>query len=77
MEEKLKGQEDIKKQIQETDRVAEKTAAQRAAYNAKFTEFSEKYDKKNEWYQKNIIQPQIERHLDDFEKEKIYLDQFQ
>ena len=27
---------------------------------------------KNDWYMKNIIQPQIDKHLEDFEKEKIY-----
>lgn len=31
-----------------------------------------KYEKKNDWYQKNIIEPQIEKHLQEFDKEKMY-----
>ena len=27
---------------------------------------------KNDWYMKNIIQPQIDKHLENFEKEKVY-----
>ena len=41
-------------------------------YQAKFTDFSDKYDQKNEWYQKHIIQPQMQKHLQDFEREINY-----
>ena len=46
---------DLKREIEESNRVAEKTAQQQAIYKEKFKVFSDKYDKKNEWYQKNII----------------------
>lgn len=35
-----------------------------------------KYEKKNDWYQKNIIEPQIEKHLQEFDKEKMYNQNF-
>ena len=53
--EKQKGAIDLKREIEESNRVAEKTAQQQAIYKEKFKVFSDKYDKKNEWYQKNII----------------------
>ena len=53
--EKQKGAMDLKREIEESNRVAEKTAQQQAIYKEKFKVFSDKYDKKNEWYQKNII----------------------
>lgn len=53
--EKQKGAIDLQREIEESNRVAEKTAQQQAIYKEKFKVFSDKYDKKNEWYQKNII----------------------
>lgn len=35
-----------------------------------------KYEKKNDWYQKNIIEPQIEKHLQEFDKERMYNQNF-
>jgi|TARA_B110001450_G_scaffold215391_1_gene208566 hypothetical protein len=55
--EKEKGQLDLKRELEESNRVAENTAAQQARYKAKFKVFSDKYDKKNDWYQENIIKP--------------------
>ena len=41
-------------------------------YDAKFTEFSHKYDQKHNWFQENIIKPQMEKHIQDFEREVDY-----
>lgn len=38
----------------------------------KYKAFDRKSSMKNDWYMKNIIQPQIEKHLENFEKEKVY-----
>lgn len=39
---------------------------------ARFSDFDRKYEAKNEWYQKNIIQPAIEKRLNEFDIEKEY-----
>ena len=52
--------------------VAEKKLQEKAKYNQKFTDFDKKYEKKNEWYKQNIILPQIEKHLSEFDEEKLY-----
>ena len=36
-----------------------KEAERRRAYRAKFTKFDHEYEAKHDWYQKNIIEPQI------------------
>ena len=56
--------------------VAEKKLQEKAIYNKKFTDFDKKYEAKNDWYQQNIIQPQIEKHLTDFDKEKVYNEKY-
>ena len=38
----------------------------------KLVEFDFKNQRKNQWFEQNIIVPQIERHLKDFETEKLY-----
>ena len=38
--------------------------------------FRQAQQKKNEWYQANIINPKVQRHLVEFEKEKSYQDNF-
>ena len=50
----------------------EKEKAAEAGRKEKFHAFDRKSSAKNDWYMKNIIQPQIEKHLDNFEKEKAY-----
>ena len=69
---RLKAKEDVQKEIQQADMVAEKKLQEKAIYNKKFTDFDKKYEKKNDWYQQNIILPQIEKHLTEFDKEKVY-----
>ena len=40
-----------------------KDLQRKEAYKKKFTDFDKKYELKNDWYKKNIIEPQIEKHL--------------
>lgn len=73
---RLKAKEDVQKEIQQADMVAEKKLQEKAIYNKKFTDFDKKYEKKNDWYQQNIILPQIEKHLTEFDKEKVYNEKY-
>ena len=49
-----------------------KEAERRRAYRAKFTKFDHEYEAKHDWYQKNIIDPQIHKHMEDLDREQVY-----
>lgn len=70
--EKIMAKKDVERDILMIKDQVAKEIQREQAYKAKFKEFDMKYEKKNDWYHKNIIEPQIEKHLQEFDKERIY-----
>jgi hypothetical protein len=71
-EQKQKGVEAMERQLKIMDDAIEKEKHLESEKKRKFMEFDFKNQRKNQWFEQNIIVPQMERHLKDFETEKQY-----
>ena len=60
--------------MKQIDHSTEIEREQAAAKQKKRLDFDAQHQKKHQWFEQNIIIPQIERHLKDYEVEKKYHD---
>ena len=76
LEEKRREMENASKELKLIEQTQMKEQARKDQYMNKFKIFDNQYKQKHDWYQKNIIAPQIEKHLQEFDNEKIYNKQY-